>query len=351
MNNKTEKNNSKIMYIVYSVLIIIAVIGAIYISKKDIADTVVSQINYIDKPSINYKVYYKDNPFYDEPYLNEGYDYVSQYVDTIDADFDYYFNYSEAVNGTYDYYVKTTLYVYEPGEVSNEYWKKSYKNTDKITNTVNNQTDYHVKNNFKINFNTYVNDYNEYKANTILSTSAKLVVEFIIDNNIDYNGIDELKGTKSLKLEIPISDAHFKISSIAPSGINKTYVKKEINSQERTLKKSIVISLWIFAGVLLLFIILRYVSDLRKSSPYQRKLKKILTTYDNVIVHANKMPFVNELSVVFVTSFEELVDAQAEVRLPINFKENKRKQTATFILVRNNIAWVYQLKGSDKNEE
>ena len=72
---------------------------------------------------------------------------------------------------------------------------------------------------------------------------------------------------------------------------------------------------------------------------------------DNILVSVKTLPETKGLNVVNVTSFDELVDAQSEVRLPINYKEDSKKKTTKFILIRNDMAWVYTLKEGDLEDE
>ena len=103
-----------------------------------------------------------------------------------------------------------------------------------------------------------------------------------------------------------------------------------------------------FAGfVLVLFIVI----NKNKISYYERVLRKILITHDRIIVNVEKLPVLDGVSVVEVTDFDELLDAQGEVRLPINFKEDKKRKIAKFILISDNLAWVYTLREGDLNED
>lgn len=348
---ETKSNKRIFLYVFYFILIVCSIVVAISFQKRQVNDISQYSIDLVENQQpVSYKVFYKPNNFYTEPYIEQGKTYVAQYIDVIDADIDYYANFSDIVSGKYEYDVKATLYVYEPGDETNNYWTKNYTILENQTKKINSVKDYHVQQNLKIKFDDYLNDYNEYKSNTILSTDAKLVVRLILKNNVEYDGKYPIEYNRNMELSIPLSDAQFKIvANNDIPGEMYTFTKKTENKKERKLLNMISITSWSLAGVLIISLILAYRSDVLKDSPYERKLKKILSTYDSIIVNADRMPFVSDLSVVFVTSFEELVDAQNEVRLPINYKADKLKRTATFILVRNNIAWVYQLRGKDED--
>ena len=348
---ETKSNKRIVLYFFYAVFIVASVVVALWFPKQTVNDTTLYSINVVEgKEPISYRVFYKKNNFYTEPYIDQGKTYVAQYVDKVAADFDYYVNYSDIVDGAYAYDVKATLYVYEPGDESNNYWTKNYTLLENQVKKINSVKDYHVTHSLNINYGDYLKDYNDYKTNTILSTSAKVVITIGIKNEVTYDDKYPISYSRKLELNIPLSEAQFKIttSNDIPTS-TQTFEKKSENKKARQLVNAISYTAWGLAGVLTLSLIFAYRADVLKDSPYERKLKKILSTYDSIIVNADRMPFVSDLSVVFVTSFEELVDAQNEVRLPINYKEDKRKRTATFILVRNNIAWVYQLRGKDED--
>ncbi len=71
-------------------------------------------------------------------------------------------------------------------------------------------------------------------------------------------------------------------------------------------------------------------------------LKKILSTYDGIIVNVATLPKSRGYNIVKVKSFDELLDAHSEVRLPINYYRQKGK--STFILVNDTMLWMYVLR-------
>ena len=51
----------------------------------------------------------------------------------------------------------------------------------------------------------------------------------------------------------------------------------------------------------------------------------------------------NDLKVIEVNTFSELIDAHSEVRMPINYYEEVADCKSVFVLVSTNMAWVYTL--------
>ena len=60
-------------------------------------------INYAETSVLDYKVYLKQNDFYQEKYLEKGMLYVASLIDHIDIDFLYNFNIDEKVNLDFKY--------------------------------------------------------------------------------------------------------------------------------------------------------------------------------------------------------------------------------------------------------
>lgn len=340
-----------ILYVVYIILIIMFISLAYTFSSKMTDDKILASVDYQEKSSINYKVYYKDNPFYTEPYIGADKTYIAQYVDNIDIDFSYLVNYTDKINGAYDYYVRARLVAYTPGDENDDLWNKEYKLSNVETIEVKDSNNYKINKNIKVDFQNFKEEYDSYRASSKVSSSAKLIVELIVNNHGKYKLLDDFDFQANSKVEIPLSDSTFQITKNSTAmGETKT-VDKKVQSDKKNFIIIVKVILWGMVILTTISLISLYRKDTKSISLYERKLKKILSTYDSIIVNVEKLPSLSGLSVVDVTSFEELVDAQNEVRLPINFKEDKKKKSAKFILVRNNLAWVYTLKEGDLSEK
>ena len=359
-NKKSEivmpKKNNAITYILFAIAIIITIILAEYFTTKKVDDIVLSQLNYFETANTDFKVYYKKGAFKDKDYYvcdnNHTDTCVTQFVDNIDTTFNYYNSYSEDINGSYSYYVKATLKVFEPGKEENVYWAPEYDLTDKETIDFNKQGSYRISKNLVIDYEKFLEEYNKYKSKSAISTSAKLIVKFIVKNDGEYPGLNSIAHDADITMEVPLSEQSFNITfsnSIKPE--EQKIVNLEDNQADRIFTKIIAGLCWLFAVLLSAILFIVYRTNVNKESLYSRRLKKILNTYDSIIVNVETLPKTSDLSVVNVTTFEELVDAQMEVRLPINFKEDTKKHIAKFVLVRNNLAWIYTLEEGNEVEK
>jgi hypothetical protein len=80
---------------------------------------------------------------------------------------------------------------------------------------------------------------------------------------------------------------------------------------------------------------------------YDITLDKISKNYDSIIANVNNLPEINELKKIEVSTFEELIDVYNEVRMPINYYQNEQKTESTFIIINDEIVWIYTLKKND----
>lgn len=351
-NKKVKRRLSKkVVYFLYIISIILFVIFAEILTHKEINDIILSSISYKEKASIDYKVNFKENPFYHES-KGKGDLIVSQYVSDIDATFNYYVNYTDVLSGDYTYSIKGILRVYEPGEEKNELWSKEYPLLEEKEISFDHKNDYRITENIKLDYEQYLTDYNLFKSKTPIGSSAKLEVIMSVTNRGRYPGVNQIKFDSSEKLTIPISYNSFYIEDSVNIKKDKQTVSQIANNKkEKMLHVSHGIMFWVIAIVLGINFLITYNNNVKKENLFDRKVKKILSSYDSVIVRIEKVPVLKDMNVVEVSTIDELIDAQNEMRLPINFIEDKKRKVARFFIIKNNVVWIYALREGDLNDE
>lgn len=339
---------SSIVYIILVIFIFVFGVFAQIIANVNKEKELDSIIRYKESSSLGYRVYYKENPFYTDEYISEGKTYVQEYVDKISADFSYDVNYSDELStGSYEYYIKAKLVAYTPLNEDDDLWVKEYDLTDKESVHIVKDSSYSVRKSVDIDYNKFKNDFDNYTHMTNVNASAKLIVELVVNNKGEYPKLDNFQYVSSVGMEFPLGDTTFKIKKMATTNDDEhKIVKFSEDDHDKMYRDIISILLWILSGFMAFVLIIMLFINKKKMSYYERTLRKILVRYDDVIVNAHKLPLLTSLSVVEVTSFDELLDAQGEVHAPINFSENKKKRVAKFILVHDNLAWVYTLDGN-----
>lgn len=98
-------------------------------------------------------------------------------------------------------------------------------------------------------------------------------------------------------------------------------------------------------GVFIVFGIL----SLRSKNPeknYEGTVSDILNTYDSILVKSNSVPNFEGRNIVEVVSFDDLIDAQLEIRKPICYM--KQTESCSFCLLDEKEAYVYIEKLNDQ---
>lgn len=354
MNNSGDITKKLLFNMILLVCIVMCLAVAYRFGKNLSKETVISSLSYCEEMGDQFKLYYQENNFYTKQFytINDS-PYLGKLVDSIDIDYDYYLYYSSEIYGSYKYNIIATLYAYEPGNENDPIWSEDYTLVDEDMVSFNSK-DYRIQKTVNIKYQDFLNRYKDYARESKVSSNAKLIVRFEVNNEGTYTSLskDALSHKAYDYITIPLTDTMFKISKTNNIARDCKEISNKVKSDNDRVFSIIVMALCILLSIVLMIILyLSFKNDRAKESLYVRTLKKIITTYDNILVSVQKLPDTKGLNIINVTSFDDLVDAQSEVRLPINFKEEKSKKTTKFILIRNDMAWVYTLKEGDLEDE
>lgn len=112
--------------------------------------------------------------------------------------------------------------------------------------------------------------------------------------------------------------------------------------------KEYAIICYIVSAVLLIISLMTIFIGSKPLDRYEKELNEILKTYDSVLAKTNNIPDLYEKNVILIDSIEDLVDIELEVRKPIVYF--KQIETCSFILIDNDIAYIYTKKTSNDIE-
>ena len=356
--------NKKLHLTVVSYLIItflVLLLGVFLLTRKDSSYEQVV-INYKEAGNpIDYKVYLKKNNFFETDYLDEGVTYISSLIDYIDVDFKYKIDFNEALTGNYKYKVKATILANKVNDDGN-YWSKEY-DLEERESDFSDSTYISANQHIKLDYQQYNDLLSSFKKEYGLAIDGILHVEMVIDldayindNSVVMcdNNCNHLRKNNVLKMDIPLTQSSVDISintneSSASDG-KIVYDKKVSESITHTIMKYLGIGVLIFDLIIIINMIKYIIRKRRMISDYHKEINKILSTYDSIIVNSDNITNLSKYNVIRVNSFEELLDAHSEVRMPINYVEVKENYSI-FVLINNDVAWVYRVAGDEYEEE
>ena len=94
---------------------------------------------------------------------------------------------------------------------------------------------------------------------------------------------------------------------------------------------------------LLILVIKQFIVIYNKQNDYHKKLKRILSKYDDLIVRVKRFYVKKKYNLIYLDEFEDLIDVSKKKNRLINFKELKKDSEAIFVIVDEDDAWIYKL--------
>ena len=277
MNKKHFKMAIKIFFVM-----LLLVLGLVFLSYG-ILNKKYIDITYKENKSINYKVYLKENKYFEKEYLEENRTYIAFIIDR----------------------------------------------------------------NINIDYSKYNRILNEFKKEYSMQTDGELKVSLIVESNVsgkEYKKEIDLSSEESISIPLLL---HTVDISIEKSVDSETKTLSYEDDSSKTVNNtfiaigSIVSLISVF---LLLFLIIQVIIKNKKNA-YRTLLRKILNNHDSIIVNADfaSLPNTDDYDVIKVTSFDELLDVYNEVRMPINYYQNKSIESI-FMIINDGVIWEYRLK-------
>ena len=293
-------------------------------------------ISYNEKGNIDYKVYLKENDYYNKPYLDKGMQYIASLINTIGLDFNYEIHSTEDLDYNYKYKVTADLLVTDRNDPS----KVVYERPE----TLIEEKEVDVKdNNFVINedididygkYNEYVNSF---KSDYALNVESNLVITLDVITTGKADNVDESLNTNNdLTITIPLSEQTVDIA-METEELNKQGSLGGTNSLniENPIILASGIVFTIAALILFIIAIYLYVTSREEKDIYEKEIKRLLKTYDRLIVTSQR-PSIKEkdfAKVIRVTNIEELVDAHESTKQPIIYYEVVPGEKSFFVIM------------------
>jgi len=315
-----------------------------------------SGISYHENGNIDYKVYLKDNNYYEEKFLGKDMQYIASLINTINVDFKYQIHATEKMDFNYKYKVLGTLKITDKTDESKVLYTKDYiLKEEKIEKIMDNN--FEITEDVDIDYDKYNSYANAFRRDYALTSNADLVLKMVVEVDGKYDGIEEqINKNNNLEISIPLSEQTIDITMDA-SKINQSDILSKNEGFKVTnmilLVAGIILCMigFILFGTAIYFYLERYSND-----PYEKALHKILKNYDTYIIKS-KSNFRESKNLVRVSSFEELIDAQQIEKTPILFYEVEPGKKAYFVLngtkttYRFTLTKAYQIKLREENKK
>lgn len=299
--------------------------------------------------NIDYRVNLYDNSFIEDKFLGKNETYISDLIKSIESKFYYNYSGSKSLNLKYNYNVVATLYGEYKVDDSNsnsKVWSKKYTLIDEKNGEVKDVPQFSIVEDVPIDFHKYDDAVSDFRKELKLPISANLLVKFSI-TVYGKDGDINVHDTSDMTISIPLNQQAFKIvSDYTPTKDQNVLNSITINViNYRKMISGIVV---IICDFIILMCLYRLIFNISKKTYYSVQLNKILKEYGDIVVEIMDPIARDNLNLVSVKNFNEMVDLEEELRIPIMFYELEEYELGEFILVHNNILYQYILNNEKK---
>lgn len=336
--------------LIFNVILFLSLVVTSYIFiNKSIVIQEAKNVSYEEHGNTDYKVFLKDNIYYEDKYLDKNMSYIANLIDYISVDYNYKFKADTLFDGEYSYKIRADLEILN-AENKTLFFTKKYDLIKEKTFTIENQNEYNIVENIKIDYDHYNSLANGFKSSYGVDTESNLIVYLDLYRNIDQNSINNpnINGNGTIKLTIPLSEKAINIKMDSMEINNKNVITSLDDYYLEDIKYLIIGIISLIVSLYLFIKIVKRLSRLSISpTDYDKTLKKILNQYDRLIVTTSSMPNLEKNNIIKLKEFVELLDAKDNLHKPIFFIEVTPHQKAYFFIQDDDNIILFTLKNID----
>ncbi len=346
--NKTIIKQKPKTIIVATIAVVLFMLSYLLISTSLNIKTIKEEtvLNYNTTSLADYKVKLKENNYFSDKTLTSGGQYITSIIDNIELYYNYNYSSTDQINGDYTYKIVANVnadYKIDTS-TSKKVWSKEYIIKDSQTKKIENQSNININEKINLNYEEYNKIINDFKRDYMLAVTAKVDVymEVILDGSYKENKFIE---KTTLLTSIPLSEQTINITTDTKNNeIGKVKKQTKVGRFNNIPIFILGVILLLFAFFIVILQVIKIINDNQKQSIYMKKLKKYMHDYSDLIATVKKLPNTKDLKVIEFTKFEELVNAQDDLRVPIIFCETKKNEEGKFFLISQDCAYYYVLK-------
>lgn len=347
--NATYKTLKKWVRVLIKCMIVVFFVMGTYliVSSLNLREPIVNiLVSYNIEQKPTHKVNILDNNYIDENSLNLNENYITNLVSSIDLDFNYIYEATKNGNYNYDYDVKATIFGEYQGSVENQnknFWTKEYTLLDKVDKYINNTNSISISETVKLDFQKYNNEVLNFKKdlNVPINAYLEVVMNIYVDGEADGNKIIDKKVQKFI---IPLNQVIFSITNEAKVNDYQEITHTEDDRSINMVKFDIGILMIVYSITILA---LTFKMIFKTKTKFDSELERILKSYGDIIIEIASAINLDGKELVFVKSFNEMLDLEDELRIPINFIQTEKNE-GKFFIINNDICYMWVLEDEQK---
>ena len=303
-------------------------------------------IEYTENSSIDYKVQYLENEFFEEEWIDKDQEYISSLVKDIAADFNYKLNMDTVgVGFEYKYKIDATLLIAD--EDSGRPYKTITEVLVPLTNaSARRSNSVEINESISIDYNKYNQIARDFVDTYVKDASCTLIVTLdveVLSSSDNFQQSNENKYFTSLNIPLVEETFGMEITSSVPESDSKVLAYSGAESQNVFLAVSIASASLTLLLTLLLIAFLHITRN--EDITYSAKVRKILNSYSSYIQRMDGEFNDEGYQTVMIKTFTEMLGIRDTIQSPILATENREETMTRFLIPTNTkILYVYELK-------
>lgn len=345
---KREVNENKTKNILRNICIstVILFIGIILIFKSFRVEQGIQNMLYSYNVSrnVNYTVYLKENPFFATPTLEMNRTYVSNLVDKINMDFTYSMSGNKKAKTKYTYQivaVSSIKYSSSNTDGDDTIWSKQYVLVEPKEFEIDG-SNFVIKENCDINFATYNDEVKQFQQNLRIPILADLQVKLIVRSESNVPNVeDKVMESSIMNMKMDLDQDVFVVEKQFENADTKNILDATETTKDINKPVFIIGCVLVVAGVMIILDSVRKSIKFSKKTDYAIALNRILKNYGDIVAEIVSPIEIDNLNVIEVKNFDQLLDIEEEIRMPILFYETIPDEQGEFVIICDNMAYRY----------
>jgi len=301
---------------------------------------------YTENSELNYKVYLKENDFFNVRYLEKDNQYIASLIDYIEADFKYELDASHKdINYKYTYKIIAETNV-EDKTTHNSLYNFSEELIEEKEYETNTNKKLKIKEPIKVDYNKYNDIINRFVDLYDLDNSiATLTINMYVNVVDDINQETMNNDTPVIVLSIPLTAKTMAID-IESNSVNQNDINvcKTIN-QTKYLFGAIIL---FFIDIILVIRLIIFIKDTKNEKAiYNMRLRKIMSNYGSYIQKLNNEFEFDGYQILEIKSFEDLLQVRETINKPILMTEKSLIMETYFFIPSEKSVYIYELKAGN----
>ena len=347
IKSSDKNDNFNFRFFLCAFLVILFSFLAAYFLKRSFSLVGEQNITYQENSNIDYKVYLKDNDFYEEKFLKKDMVYVASLIDKIDVDFDYTFKIDRKSNIDFEYDIIGKLVISDTSKKST-FFEKDYVLLESTRDNMTKNGLHHIAKNISIDYAKYNSLANQFRSKYGVETNSRLIVYLNIYEKSDKNNSFNLNNASNMSLTIPLSERAINIA-MDYNEVNKT--SKLVRNEEFVISNYLYVALGSLFLILFIIVFVKFMKLILsvrvKKSKYDKYVSRLLREYDRLIVETVTSPDFEGKNVINLLKFQELLDVRDNLKLPIKYYVVKNHSKSYFYINQGAELYLFVVKYED----